>query len=269
MAILSLNETTTFRWPLEVDVVQYSAAGIEAIGVWRQKLSDCGQDRAIELIRRHQLKVSHLFWAGGFTGSEGHSYRESVEDAADSLRAAAALGTRCLVVCSGARAGHTFNHAKRLVQSALVELAPLAEELGVAMALEPMHPGCAAQCTFLNSLDDAMEIIEAVKRPQVRLLLDTYHLGQEPGLAERIPQIASQIAVVQLGDAKCPPHGEQNRCRLGDGVVPLEKIVCSLRRAGYDGFYDVELLGEDIEALDYHALLLHAKTAFAALMQHL
>jgi len=266
MAILSLNETTTYRWSLEDDVAQYATAGIPAIGVWRQKLSDCGQDRAIELIRRCHLAVSHLFWAGGFTGSEGHSYRESVEDTADALRSAAAMEARCLIVCSGARAGHTFNHARRLVQGALKELVPLAEELGVVMALEPMHPGCAASCTFLNNLDDALSIIQAIESSNVKLLLDTYHLGQEPGLVERIPQVASQVALVQLGDAKCPPHGEQNRCRLGDGIVPLRQIVGALRVAGYDGFYDVELLGEDVEALDYHCLLAHAKEVFADLL---
>jgi sugar phosphate isomerase/epimerase len=169
-------------------------------------------------------------------------------------------------VCSGARAGHTFNHARRLVQGALKELVPLADELDVVIALEPMHPGCSAQCTFLNNLDDALSIIHAIDRPQVKLLLDTYHLGQDPGLVERIPQVASQVALVQLGDARCPPHGEQNRCRLGDGVVPLRQIVNALRSAGYDGFFDVELLGEDVEALDYHTLLTHAKEAFADLM---
>ncbi len=266
MAILSLNETTTLRWSFEDDVANYAAAGIEAIGVWRQKLSDCGQERASEMIRKHRLKVSHLFWAGGFTGSEGHSYRESLEDTADALRTASALGAGCLVVCSGARAGHTFNHARRLVQGALTELVPLAAELGVVMALEPMHPGCAAQCTFLNNLDDALSVIEAIDQPNVKLLLDTYHLGQDPGLVERIPQIAPQIALVQLGDARCPPRGEQNRCPLGDGIVPLRQIVCALRFAGYDGYFDVELLGEDVEALDYHYLLEHAKKAFAELI---
>ncbi len=266
MAILSLNETSTFRWSFEDDVAQYAAAGIKAIGVWRQKLSDCGEQRALELIRKHHLKVSHLFWAGGFTGSAGHSYRESLEDTADALRTAASLGAGCLVVCSGARAGHTFNHARRLVQGALQELVPMAEEFGVVMALEPMHSGCAAQCTFLNNLDDALGIIQAIDREHVKLLLDTYHLGQDPGLVERIPEIAPRIALVQLGDAKRPPQGEQNRCRLGDGVVPLRQIICALRGAGYDGFFDVELLGEDMEAMDYHGLLAHAKEAFADLM---
>ena len=90
MAELSISETTTFRWSLEEDVAQYSAAGIPAIGVWRHKLSDCGLPQA-RALAPHGLKVSHLSWAGGFTGSDGRSYRESVEDAAEALRTAAEL----------------------------------------------------------------------------------------------------------------------------------------------------------------------------------
>jgi sugar phosphate isomerase/epimerase len=264
MAELSVNETTTFRWSLEEDAAHYAAAGIHALGVWRQKLSDCGLARALELLQHHGLKVSHLFWAGGFTGSEGRSYCESVEDAAEALRTAAALGAGCLLVCSGARAGHTYNHARRLVGGALVELTPLAQQLGVVLALEPMHPGCAAQCTFLTTLDETLAVLSAAG-PQVKMVLDTYHLGLDPALLERIPEIVPHLALVQLGDAKQPPQGEQNRCRLGEGVVPLQKIVSALQAAGYDGYYDVELLGEELESADYQDLLCHAKQAFESL----
>ena len=116
MAQLSISETTTFRWSFEEDVTQYGAAGIPAIGIWRHKLSDCGQSKALDLLRRSGLKVSHLFWAGGFTGGDGRSHRESIEDAADAVRTAAALDCRILVLYSGPRAGHTGNHARRLVQ---------------------------------------------------------------------------------------------------------------------------------------------------------
>jgi sugar phosphate isomerase/epimerase len=266
MAILSMNETTTFRWSFEEDVANYAAAGIKGIGIWRQKLSDCGQRRAAELLREHGMTASHLFWAGGFTGSEGHNHDECIEDSSEALRMAAALGAKVLIVCSGARAGHTSNHARRLVVMGLKELAPLAEELGVVMAIEPMHPGCAAECTFINSLKEAEEILNCVDSPFVKMVLDTYHLGQCDKLIDRIPEIAPRVALVQLGDAKAPPSGEQNRCRLGEGNIPLRKITCALRKAGYDGFFDVELLGEDIEAIDYRALLEHAKDAFAGLM---
>jgi sugar phosphate isomerase/epimerase len=68
-----------------------------------------------------------------------------------------------------------------------------------------------------------------------------------------------------LGDARQPPAGEQNRCRLGEGMIPVGRIVAALKAAGYDGYYDVELLGEEIETYDYEALLAHAKVAFETL----
>jgi sugar phosphate isomerase/epimerase len=266
MAELSMNETTTFRWSFEQDVSQYAAAGIPAIGVWRQKLSDCGRDKAVELLGQSGLKVSHLLWAGGFTGSDGRSYRDSVEDAVEALQTAAQLGTHTLVVYSGARAGHTYNHARRLIQGALAELTPTAAELGVNLAVEPMHPGCAAGWTFLTSVDDALALLAAVGSPQVKLVLDTYHLGQDAAFPKRIAEIAPHVAVVQLGDAKQPPDGEQNRCRLGEGTIPLAEIIAALKGAGYDGYYDVELLGEEIGPADYPSLLEHAKQAFAQLV---
>ncbi|MFH1266791.1 MAG: sugar phosphate isomerase/epimerase family protein [Planctomycetota bacterium] len=266
MAQLSINETTTFRWSFEEDVLSYAATAIPAIGVWRQKLSDCGEARGFELLAESGLKVSHLFWAGGFTGSDGRSFRASVDDAVEALRTANALRTGTLVVYSGARAGHTFNHARRLIREALKELAPLAAELGVSLAVEPMHPGCAAEFTFITDVDEVLDLLESVGSEQVKIVFDTYHLGQDRQILDRIPEIAPRVAIVQLGDAREPPDGEQNRCRLGDGAVPLKEIVDALAAAGYDGFYDVELLGEEIETIDYQALLEHAKQAYAALV---
>lgn len=265
MAGLSMNETTTFRWSFEEDVASYAAAGFAAMGVWRQKLSDCGLVKARELLDKNDMKVSSLFWAGGFTGSDGRNYRESIDDAAEAIQDSAALRCPTLVVCSGPRAGHTSNHARRLVHGALLELAPQACEAGVVLAIEPMHAGCAEQWTFLTSLDETLDFIGAIGSPHVKMVLDTYHLGHEDGLVERIGAIVSQIALVQLGDARRPPTGEQNRCRLGEGIVPLSKIVAALKAGGYDGYYDVELLGEELEAVDYPLLLQHAQEMFGRL----
>ncbi|MGO8751304.1 MAG: sugar phosphate isomerase/epimerase family protein [Thermoguttaceae bacterium] len=266
MATLSMNETTTFRWSFEEDLAHYAAAGIPAIGVWRQKLSDCGEGKGIELLNESGLKVSHLFWAGGFTGSDGRSFRASIDDAADALRTAGTLGAESLVVYSGGRAGHTGNHARRLFQDAILELAPLARELNVVLAIEPMHPNCAKDFTFLTSLDDALHFLAGIPGSPAKLVLDTYHIGWDADLLHRIPQFAGEIALVQLGDAHSPPTSEQNRTLLSGGVVPLVPIIQALTAAGYDGYYDVELLGEEIETRDYLFLLDHAKAAFEKLV---
>ena len=74
MVRLAVSELTTFRWSFEEDVAQYRAAGISAIGVWRQKLADIGEPKGTQLLTESGIAVSSLQWAGGFTGSDGHSY---------------------------------------------------------------------------------------------------------------------------------------------------------------------------------------------------
>ena len=93
-----------------------------------------------------------------------------------------------------------------------------------------------------------------------------YHFGLDPAVVERLPELASRIALVQLGDARRPPQGEQDRCRLGDGEIPLPEIVRRLTRGGYDGFYELELLGEEIESFDYAELLKVSKDSFEQLV---
>ena len=85
MSRLSMNELTTFRWSFDEDVVQYQRAGYDAIGLWRRKLTDFGEERAVELLAESQLQVSSVFFAGGFTGSDGRSFAESIDDAAAAL----------------------------------------------------------------------------------------------------------------------------------------------------------------------------------------
>ena len=262
----SINEMTTYRWTFEEDVLHYAAAGVRAVGVWRHKLSDFGEERGIELIADSGLKVSSLLWAGGFTGSEGTTHRESIVDAKETIRLAAALHASCLVLYTGARAGHTHNHARRLMRSALKELRPIAEEHGVTLAIEPMHPGCNGDWTFLTDVDETLELIDSAESPYVKICFDTYHLAQDESIFGRLEELASRIALVQLGDAKEPPQGEQDRCCLGEGVIPLSRLVSSLEAAGYRGYYELELMGEEIEAADYGEVLERSKRVYSEIV---
>ena len=264
---VSMNEVSTFRWSFEEDVRKYRAAGFRSLGVWRQKISDYGEEKGAELLAELGLAVSSLSWAGGFTGSDGRSFAESLEDARDALRVARLIGTDCLVVYSGARAGHTLNHARRLFKSALKDLTPEAAGLGIRLAVEPMHPGCAADWTFLTALDDALEMIDSVGSDNVGLVFDSYHWGHAPETIERLAAIAPRTFLVHLGDARSQPCGEQNRCQLGEGSLPLGPIVSALEQAAYQGFYEIELLGEEFEAARYEALIASARSTALGLLQ--
>lgn len=266
MSRLSMNEMTTYRWSFEEDVLQYRQAGIMALGVWRQKLADYGEEKGAELLAELGMGVSNLLWAGGFTGSEGRSYRESVEDAVEAIHLASHLQAGCLVLYTGARNGHTHSHARRLFQGALKELAPIAAQQNVKLAVEPMHPGCAQEWTFLTSIEETLSLVDAVDSAQIGLVFDTYHLGFDREVIEQIPQLVERIRVVHLGDGRAAPQGEQNRCPLGEGELPLAEIIAALTEAGYEGDYDVELMGEEIETSSYGELIEHSVHAFERLV---
>ncbi|RIK75682.1 MAG: sugar phosphate isomerase/epimerase [Planctomycetota bacterium] len=276
MVPLSINELTTLRWSFEEDVLNYRAAGIAAMGVWRGKLADYGEERGAELLAEHDMAVSNLLWAGGFTGSEGPSYCEAIADAEAALELAATLDAGCLVLYSGGRVGHTARHARRVLKDALKHLDPIAAGLGVTLALEPMHPAVAEPCTLLTSIDETLDAIAAAGCRATKVAFDTYHLGHalcrgaanERGRSAAIAQlaeIAPLLAVVHLADSRGAPRTEQNRCRLGSGTLPLVDIVAALVAGGYRGYYDVELFGEDVEWFDYAELIAHSQRMFRRL----
>lgn len=265
MSLLSMNELTTYRWSLGQNLENYREAGYSGIGVWRQKLNDENEDVAIERLTASGLSVTNVSWAGGFTGSDGRSLADSIDDAASAIRLAGSVMAGCLVIYSGGRNNHINRHALRLLRMALDELLPIAEMWEVPLAIEPMHPACAADWTFLTSLESAIELVEQVGSPFLKIAYDTYHF---PLGSRRVPQLvalAPHLGIVFLGDRLQPASADQERCPLGHGRLPLIEIVSTLQDAGYAGAYDVKLMGPDIEACDYWTLLEQSQAAFGDL----
>lgn len=262
MVRLSMNEVTTYRWSFEEDLLCARDAGYQGIGVWLRKLRDFGEERAIELVQESGLAVSHVSWEGGFTGRDAATAQENIASARETLALCGELGAESLVIYSGARNGHTQRHANRLLRSALDQLLPHAEKAGVALAVEPMHCACAEGWTFLTGLPESLNLAREYDTPALRLALDTYHFPAGEPDWPLLRELAPYLAVVHLGDL-ADPHGlDQGRVPLGEGHAPLSGIVQSLIDGGYNGFFDVKLMGPKIECLDYHQVLRHSRRAF-------
>ncbi|HSL36301.1 MAG TPA: sugar phosphate isomerase/epimerase, partial [Arthrobacter sp.] len=61
---LSLNSATTKKWTLAQAVEGCVAAGIPAIGPWRDRVEEAGLDKAAKLIKDAGLRVSSLCRGG-------------------------------------------------------------------------------------------------------------------------------------------------------------------------------------------------------------
>jgi sugar phosphate isomerase/epimerase len=252
---LSVSELSTYRWTFEEDVLNYHRAGFNAIGIWQPKLAEYGEEKGVELLKEHALEISSLQWIGGFTGSDGRTYRECMYDALDTIQLAADIGAKTVVVIAGGRGGHTKNHASRILRTALKELAEAAQAVGTQLALEPMHIGCSTDWSFLNTVPQCLDIISAIGSPNLGIVFDSYHLAQDLNALPWLESIIPFVRLVQLGDAKHAPMGEQNRCLLGHGRVPLASIVELFEAGGYEGYYEIEIIGREVEHIQYEQIL--------------
>jgi len=251
----SISELSTYRWTFEEDIFRYRKAGFGAVGIWRPKLADYGELKGKELLDEFGLRVSSVSWAGGFTGSDGRSISDAIEDALEAIRLTRELNCQTLVLMVGSRDGHTRKHAARMVRSALKELVGAALEYEVQLAVEPMHWGCAHDCTFLTDIPQTLDLIAPLTPGPIGIVFDCYHLGHDEATQQWLPHWIPWIKLVQLADAHDAPRGEQNRCLLGAGGLPIRELVECLERYGYEGFYEVELIGEQIEHGDYLQML--------------
>lgn len=258
---ISVSQTTTLRWSFEEDVFRYRAAGIRALGVWRQKLSDYGEAKAAELLEETGMRAAHLFWVGGFTGSDGRSFRDAVADAREAIETAVSLGAKVLTVYSGDQGGHIRSHLRRLMRFALKELAPIAEEHGVSLAIEPMRPDVARGWTYLTSLDETLEVIHQADSPAVKLIYDAFHFGCDPDDIGQIPGLVDRVALVQVADSVELPVSGRSRCLCGTGHIPLAEIVAAFQAADYQGYYDVELWGPAMEPVGYELVVDHIQNS--------
>ena len=263
MPRLSISEVTTRNWSFAEDVRNYAAAGIEAIGVWRDKLDQHGIEEGIQLLAGSPLRVANLVNAGYFLSMTRSQTRRAIEDVVEAIELAQRLKTDTILIVTGDVGSfhRSVDQARKLVVAALRELAPVAGAAGVRLAIEPIHeryPGY----TFLHTIPDVLEVIEAVGSPHVGLFFDTDHLWESEDLLRDIERAGPAIYGVHINDMPAVPGPGIDRRLLGEGVIPLREILSAIEATGYRGYYDVEIMSEQVWAMDPREVLDALKAGF-------
>lgn len=263
---IAASQLMTLRTSFEEDVLAVRDEGYDGIGILRDKLHECGIEKGAEMLREFRLSVSSLNWAGGFTGDEVLRYEDCIRDAMHAIDEAAELQAGCLVVHSGARAGHTRPHSWRLFREAIKRILPYAEERGVVLGIEPMHPKAGQKWSIADSIPDLLVWVQKYDSPYIKLVFDSYHLCHDPMWPQWLEQHRSRICLIHLADSKDPPCDEQNRCLLGTGKLPLNDFVSKLNEIGYEGYLEVELFGRDLEGESFQRILAHSRSVVKNLL---
>ena len=249
---LSLNQRTTASWSLPEAIQGCVDAGLGAIGIWREQLAEVGLDEACRLVAESGLRVSSLCRGGFFTTADPAEAAAAEAGNREAIEEVAALNAATLVLVPGGlpTGDRDLQGARDRAARAIERLVPYAHELGVNLGIEPMNPIYAADRGVISTLEQALDIAERFDPADVGVVVDTFHVWWEPGVADQVHRAGQRIVSYQICDWITPLPADTLLARgmMGDGHIDFPTFSRSVAEAGYRGDIEVEIFNADLWA---------------------
>jgi sugar phosphate isomerase/epimerase len=239
----AISQITTLPASLEDDLRAYREAGAEGIGIWEIKLKVGREPEQLAALRESGLESTSAVPAvpsiAPIPIPGPADPAERVEAYCAGLRRLQPFEPSAVVLLTGA------GERSEIVEG-LRELAAEARSLGLRIALEPYSRHGGEEWTIVSTIPDAVGLIEeAGVADDVGLLFDVWHLWDCERLEEQIEAEIGRIAGVHVNDVRRPTRSFADRVLPGDGVADVPRILAALRRAGWDGFYELEIFSDN------------------------
>ncbi|MFJ8491226.1 sugar phosphate isomerase/epimerase family protein [Streptomyces sp. NPDC094038] len=264
----SINQMTVKQLSLPELADACLDLGVPGVGLWREPVRSYGLDATAKLLRGAGLTVTTLCRGGFFTAIDPDERAAALADNRRAIEEAATLGTDTLVLVSGGLpAGSKDLHgARERIADALAALGPYAEEHGVRLAIEPLHPMFASDRCVVSTLAQALDLAERFPAHQVGVTVDTYHIWWDDQAPAQIARAGAggRIHTFQLADWTTPlPEGVLNgRGQIGDGAIDMREWQAYVEAAGYTGPIEVELFNDGLWARDGREVLAETANRF-------
>jgi len=243
-------------------VREIKAAGYGGIGIWYDSLYKYGYEHGKRALAESGLVNCVACFIGFFNQTNEADYRHARDADIRKIREAADLGALSVLAVSGPRGSLRQEEADRQVVRALNDLGPVAEEVGVKIALESIHHMYQDEWTFITTLKQALNIVQEVDHPSVGLMFDTYHLWQEPGLLDTIAAAKGRFVGAQVNDWLPITRSGNDRGIMSEGVIPLGELLGAVEQAGFSDWYDIEIFSDELWQLQPAEFLSRCKTGW-------
>lgn len=191
----------------------------------------------------HGITISSLHWllvkpeGLSLVSDDGALRRRTIDLLKHLIELAAVAGAQVLVHGSPNQrsplAGQSVAQATDRFEAALAELAPHAHAAGVTYCIEPLS---RAETPVINTLAEAVALVERIGSPALRTMLDMSAASQSerepPAVLLQRYLTSGHIAHVQFNDA--------NRRGPGQGDTRHIGAMRVLKESAYDGWVAVE-----------------------------
>jgi sugar phosphate isomerase/epimerase len=256
---LSVNQATIKYASLRDALDTVRAAGVQAIGTWREPVAEAGLPDAVRMVADSGLRVSSHCRGGFFTLPDGAARTAALDDnrrAIDETAALAAAGAAgsaavLVLVAGGLPTGsRDLVGSRSRVSDALADLVPYAIDAGVQLAVEPLHPMYAADRAVVSTLAQAIDLAAPFPAAAVGVVVDTFHVWWDPALATSVARAGAsgRIASFQVCDWTTPIAADPllSRGVMGDGHIDFGPVTDAVSAAGYAGDVEVEIFNQRV-----------------------
>ncbi len=228
-----------FKGEIESIFKTISKIGYQGVDLFLQTAAEVDANRLQELLKRYCLEVPmlsavmDLIRSGLNMGHPDPSIRKAfLGKSSPHLKLAASLGAMVPVGISRGNIpqGVSRGDLKGWFLESLGQYHTIAQDLGVTLILEPIN---RFEINFINRVEEALEIVETLRLPNLKLLLDSFHMN--------IEEVSIPLAIWRARDHLAHFHFvDSNRGVPGYGHADMKEIFLSLREIGYRGFLGVE-----------------------------
>ena len=262
---LCVHTITTKPWSIEEATDRYAAAGVQGITVWRQWLEGRDVAKAGDALRAAGIEIVSLCRGGFFPATTASGRRAAIDDNLRAIDEAEALGAPLIVLVCGADPGQSLDVSRGQIADGIAAVLDRANQAGVRLAVEPLHPMYADTRSAINTLRQANDLCDRLDSPQVGVAVDVYHLWWDPDLRAEIERSGrdERIFAFHVCDWRTPTEDLLNdRGLMGEGCIDIPEIRGWVEQNGFDGFIEVEIFSNRYWAMDQGEFLEKIKGAY-------
>jgi sugar phosphate isomerase/epimerase len=255
---LSINTATVRKqWPLDRIIDECARRGIRAIAPWRDQVAAVGLDKIVRQLRDTDTVLSGYCRGGFFPAADAAGLAAALDDNRRAVDEACTLGAPCLVLVVGSLPGalqgqpayRDIARARREVADGIAATLEYARQVGMPLAIEPLHPMQAAERACINTLEQALDlcdVLDPTRSGALGVAVDLYHVWWDPKLAEQIARAGRErLLAYHVCDWLTPTRDLLNdRGMMGDGVIKLQQARAWMEAAGYAGYAEVEIFSD-------------------------
>ncbi len=269
MRRLCVHTITTKPLSLEECLVQFPQRGVSGITIWRQALEGRDLGAVARQTRDAGLEVVSLCRGGFFPAANAAGRQAAIDDNLKAIEQAHAVGAPLIVLVCGAVPGQSLVESRKQITDGIAALLPAAEQAGVKLAIEPLHPMYADDRSAVNTMRQAHEICDALGSPRaVGIAVDVYHVWWDPELKAQI-DLAGQtdrLHAFHICDWRTPTTDLLNdRGLMGEGCINIKEISDWVDATGFSGHREVEIFSNRLWAMDQQVFLDKISESYAAL----